>query len=72
LTLSQGSSRAFMDVTVHFSEEEWSLLDAGQRALHREVMEENYGTLLGSLSFAPSEHVLPSSAGENISLPTSM
>nr|XP_008104146.1 PREDICTED: zinc finger protein with KRAB and SCAN domains 7 [Anolis carolinensis] len=32
----------FEDVSVHFSDEEWALLDADQQALHWEVMEENY------------------------------
>ncbi|XP_062979072.1 zinc finger protein 558-like [Elgaria multicarinata webbii] len=35
----------FEEVSVHFSEEEWALLDPGQRTLHKEVMEENRGIL---------------------------
>ncbi|XP_054828191.1 neurotrophin receptor-interacting factor 2-like [Eublepharis macularius] len=32
----------FEEVSVHFTEEEWALLDAEKRSLHREVMEENF------------------------------
>nr|XP_020671494.1 zinc finger protein 436-like [Pogona vitticeps] len=41
--LDQDAVVPFEEVTVRFSKEERALMDPGQKALHREVMEENYG-----------------------------
>ncbi|KAM4641296.1 zinc finger protein 566-like [Discoglossus pictus] len=54
--LARKEKRAFDEVAIYFSEEEWDCLNEDQKIIYKEVMTENYQTLksLGLVYVKPS------------------
>ncbi|XP_043922360.1 zinc finger protein 558-like [Protopterus annectens] len=48
---------SFEDVAVEFSEEEWAMLNKQEKALHKEVMVQNFDNMISIGCHIPVEHL---------------